>query len=78
MAFEKQYDVPLPVTDSPCVHLRSKAIYVTGELTPNHADEEGGADYCWCNQTQHVRGPDNKDAHQRECIPGRDCYCETP
>jgi len=77
MAFEKQYDVLQAATDSPCIHLRSKAIYVTGELTATHTDEEGGADYCWCNLTQHVLGPDARDVHQRECVPGRACFRPT-
>jgi hypothetical protein len=32
MAFIKNYDVPEPVNTPPCIHLRSKAIYVTGSL----------------------------------------------
>ena len=74
MAFEKHYDVPEPVTTPPCIHLRSKAIYVTGQLrNPNHPDEEG-SQYCWCNCTQHVLGPDRRDVNHRECNPDRDCY----
>ena len=73
MAFEKHYDLPEPVEHEPCVHLRSKAIYVTGELTPNHTDEDG-SHYCWCNLTQHVIGPDQSDVDHRSCSPDRDCY----
>jgi len=76
MAFEKYYDVPLPVTDPPCVHLRSKAMYVTGDLDPKHPDESGSR-YCWCNLTQHVIGPDQTDVDRARCIPGRDCYKAT-
>lgn len=76
MAFEKSYDVPEPVQHSPCFYLRSKAMYVTGERTPNHADEEGGH-YCWCNITQHTIGPDDKDVGNRSCGPGRECYKQT-
>ena len=77
MAYQKERDMPDPVTETPCVFLRSKAIYVTGEFTPNHDDEEGGNDYCWCNMTQHVLGPDGKDVNQRQCIPGRECFRRT-
>jgi hypothetical protein len=77
MPFQKHYDLPLPVTHNPCIHLRSKAIYVTGQLrNPQHPDEEG-SQYCWCNLTQHVLGPDQKDVDTRNCCPGRDCYRES-
>lgn len=76
MAFTKNYDEPAPVKHSPCVHLRSKAIYVTGELrNPNHPDEEG-SQYCWCNLTQHIMGPDDQDVCPAECSPDRPCYKE--
>ena len=69
---------PLEIIDAPpCAHLRSKAIYVTGMLDrPVHVDEEG-SDYCWCNLTQHILGPDDSDVSRQRCIPGRDCYCGT-
>ncbi len=74
MAFEKNYDLPEPVEHSPCIHLRSKAIYVTGELrTPDHPDE-AGSHSCWCNLTQHILGPDQKDVDGCDCGPGRKCY----
>ncbi len=74
MAFEKTTESLEIVTTPPCTHLRSKAIYVTGMLdAPTHADEEG-ADYCWCNLTQHVLGPDDADVSRGTCVPGRTCY----
>ena len=73
MAFEKHYDLPEPVEHEPCIHLRSKAVYVTGELTPNHTDEDG-SHYCWCKLTQHVIGPDQRDVDQTTCIAGRTCF----
>jgi len=76
MAFEKHYDVPPRVTEPPCIHLRSKAMYVTGNPDPDHPDE-AGSKYCWCNLTQHVIGPDNGDVDRPKCIPGRDCYRAT-
>jgi len=42
MSFEKHLDLPEPVNMPPCALLRSKAIYVTGDLVnPDHPDEEG-------------------------------------
>jgi hypothetical protein len=76
MAFEKHYGLPQLTETSPCAMLRSKAIYVTGSLVnPDHPDEEG-AKYCWCNMTQHILGPDQKDVNQSDCAPGRHCYRE--
>jgi len=73
MAFSKQYDTPEPVTEPPCLHLRSKAMYVTGSRTPSHPDEVGSHG-CWCNLTQHIIGPDRGEVDYPACVPGRDCY----
>lgn len=77
MPFEKYYDEAPPVTEPACIHLRSKAIYVTGDLrNPDHPDE-AGSQYCWCNMTQHILGPDQSAVNRRACTPGRGCYRET-
>lgn len=77
MAFEKHYDLPQAVTHGPCIHLRSKAIYVTGDhRNPNHPDE-AGSQYCWCNRTQHVIGPDQSHVSFAQCDPARECYKQT-
>jgi hypothetical protein len=77
MAFEKYYDVERPTRLPACIHLRSKAMYVTGDIkNPNHPDEEG-SQYCWCNKTQHVVGPDQVQVERCSCVPGRECYCDT-
>ncbi len=77
MAFEKSFNEELPITSPPCIHLRSKAMYVTGEhRDPSHPDEEG-SHHCWCNLTQHVRGPDQGDVDRPGCVEGRECFCET-
>ncbi len=74
MAFLKLYDEQRPMNEPNCIHLRSKAIYVSGEIRkPEHPDEEG-SQYCWCNMTQHVLGPDRRDVERVRCIPGRECY----
>ena len=77
MVFQKYYDETQPTTESSCIHLRSKAMYVTGELkNPEHPDELGSQD-CWCNMTQHVKGPDQADVDRCACTPGRECYRDT-
>jgi len=73
MPFEKSYDLPEPITEPACIHLRSKAMYVTGEVDAAPTDE-AGSHYCWCNLTQHILGPDQADVDRRHCTPGRDCY----
>ena len=74
MAYQRVIEPWEPITTPPCAYLRSKAIFVTGSLDrPNHADEEG-SDYCWCNLTQHIIGPDDDDVSRRRCVPGRGCF----
>ena len=74
MPFEKYYDSQVPVAEPACMHLRSKAMYVTGELrNPDHPDE-AGSQYCWCNVSQHVLGPDQLAVTRPACIAGRACY----
>ena len=64
------------VAEPACIHLRSKAMYVTGERRfPEHVDEEG-SHTCWCNLTQHVIGPDRVDVGRSVCIQGRRCFQE--
>jgi hypothetical protein len=77
MPFEKYYDEQRPIRGAACIHLRSKSMYVTGELkNPDHPDE-AGSQYCWCNMTQHVIGPDQKTVELKSCINGRGCFRET-
>jgi len=71
MPFEKSLDERPAVTSPPCVHLRSKAMYVEGTQRPAESSP------CWCNLTQHSRGPDQEFAGVRECVPGRACFRET-
>lgn len=77
MPFEKYYDSHVPTTLPACIHLRSKAMYVTGDLrNPEHPDE-AGSQYCWCNISQHVLGPDQLTVNRNDCTPGRTCYQES-
>lgn len=73
MPFEKSWDMPKTVAAPPCIHLRNKAVCVTGDLQSleGTADSEG---HCWCTLTQHVRGPDQQGVSRASCVPGRSCY----
>ena len=73
MPFEKHYDQTPPPSTPACIHLRSKAMCVAGDFDPDHP-EQAGDHYCWCNQTQHVLGPDNTAVDRQACIPSRGCY----
>jgi hypothetical protein len=76
MPYEQSFD-PLPTVDQPaCIHLRSKAVYVTGELDPSDPTEMSARHY-WCNQTQHVMGPDDLAVTRHACVSARSCYCNS-
>lgn len=70
-SFDQKHIQPLP----PCMNLRSKAIYVTGNPDPQSREEEGSTRFnCWCNKTQHVIGPDQELVGRHQCVDGRDCF----
>jgi hypothetical protein len=74
MAYERSFDEPngpLPVV---CRHLRSKAIYVSGQMEPPAEIEKLGSGHCWCNWTQHILGPDDQLVDRGGCNSGRTCY----
>ncbi len=77
MAFEKRYQAAPDITTPPCRHMRSKSIYVKGDLKDPFHPDETGAYYTWCNLTQHIIGPDNKECERSMCVPGRECYCQS-
>ena len=64
----------LNVIQPACLHLRSKGMYVSGTMNPELDDFEMGDGNCWCNQTQHVVGPDEEMVERGQCKPGRNCY----
>lgn len=77
MAYQRSYGIPEPVDQPPCMHLRSKAIYVTGNPDPIDPAEIDSHKYsCWCNKTQHVVGPDEGLVARAQCIVGRTCFVE--
>ena len=73
MAYQRSIDPSEPITHATCVHLRSKQMYVTGQVDLEHPDE-GVEHYCWCNVTQHCVGPDDVAVGRGECRPERECY----
>lgn len=75
MGHKRTFDVTNAVLLPPCMNLRSKAIYVTGNPDPQSSDEEGSTRFnCWCNRTQHVIGPDQELVDRAACVEGRDCF----
>lgn len=57
-----------------CRHMRSKAIYVAGQMEPPAEIQEMGSGHCWCNHTLHILGPDNEMVDRRGCNSNRPCY----
>lgn len=79
MSYERSFDNLEIVSSPPCMHLRSKEIYVTGNPDPIDPSEAGTHRYnCWCNKTQHVVGPDEEVVDRATCIAGRDCFVPRP
>jgi hypothetical protein len=74
MPYSRSFDEPSEPLPPVCRHLRSKAIYVAGQMQPAADIEQMGSGHCWCNHTQHVLGPDSQRADRRECNGNRPCY----
>lgn len=75
MGYQRSFDDKSTDRRPPCIFLRSKAIYVTGNPDPQSSDEEGSTRFnCWCNKTQHVIGPDEELVDRCDCTDGRTCY----
>ena len=75
MSYQRSFSEPKVVLPPPCMYLRSKAIYVTGNPDPQSESEEGSTRFnCWCNKTQHVMGPDNVLVDRTACVDGRACF----
>ena len=75
MSYQRTFDDPKLPLLPPCMYLRSKAIYVTGDPDPKTPEEADSTRFnCWCNKTQHIMGPDNELVDRATCVDGRDCY----
>jgi hypothetical protein len=77
MPFEKQYDQTQPARGAVCIHLRSKSMYVKGQIKVPDDPSEAGSQHCWCNLTQHVIGPDQRNVERHDCVDGRGCFRDT-
>jgi hypothetical protein len=56
-----------------CRHLRTKALHVYGQDTPDAVITSRSSSY-HCLRTQFVTGPDARLCVPEECQPGRDCF----
>jgi hypothetical protein len=65
-------DVETGPAEPMCLHLRSKNIFVAGELDPKHITGSDG--HCWCNLTQRVFGPSYVEVGKELCNSKRSCY----
>lgn len=75
MSYKRTLDDPKLPLLPPCMYLRSKAIYVTGDPDPKTPEEGESTRFdCWCNKTQHVMGPNNELVDRVTCVEGRECY----
>lgn len=74
MAYQRTFDEPTGPLQPVCRHLRSKAIYVSGQMEPPPEMEEMGSGHCWCNETLHILGPDSQLVDRRGCNSNRPCY----
>lgn len=74
MPYSRSFDEEEGPLQIVCRHLRSKAIYVAGQMEPGIEQETMGSGHCWCNHTQHILGPDDALVERRGCNSGRTCY----
>jgi hypothetical protein len=74
MPYSRSFDELAGPVQPVCRHLRSKAMYVAGQMEPPADMTEPGSGHCWCNHTQHLYGPDSRKVERRECNSARDCY----
>jgi hypothetical protein len=74
MPYSRSFDEESGPVQTVCRHLRSKAIYVSGQLEPPAELEATGSGHCWCNQTSHILGPDSQLVERRSCNSNRPCY----
>lgn len=60
-----------------CRHLRTKTLYVPGQMNEAEPDaiEAGSARHCWCNKTMTPVGLDDQRVNVEACAdPQRPCY----
>ena len=74
MPYSRSFDEEAGPIQPICRHMRSKAIYVAGQMEPPPEMDAMGSGHCWCNHTQHILGPDDTLVDRRGCNSGRTCY----
>lgn len=77
MSYQANHDELPQVAAPACIYLRSKSMYVAGQIGQTDHPADPGSGSCWCNQTQHFVGPDQKYVNRGECVEGRDCFRAT-
>jgi hypothetical protein len=73
--FDDRSDEKLAAGTRICRHMRTKALYVYGQDTPDAVRTSHSSGY-QCLRTQFVTGPDQRLCAPEECTPGRDCFEE--
>ena len=66
---QPQLDADAPV----CRHMRTKALHVYGQRTPDAYVTSRSSGY-QCLRTRFVTGPDDALCVPEQCRPGRDCF----
>ncbi len=74
MPYSRSFDEEAGPIQPICRHMRSKAIYVAGQMEPSPEMDVMGSGHCWCNHTLHILGPDSQLVERRQCNSARDCY----
>jgi hypothetical protein len=63
-------------TSKPCLHLRTKRMYIPSlaEGALDLEQDAGDQSFYWCNKTLSALGRDDSPAHPCQCQPGRSCH----
>lgn len=64
---------PVPSSQSPCQHLRSKEMYYQEVEDDNDPYASG---IYWCTKTHEGFGPDGEPVTKADCCANRKCYVD--
>ena len=73
--FDDHVRAKLEAGTAVCRHLRTKALHVYGQDTPDAFVTSRSSGY-HCLRTQFVTGPDDSPCLPEDCQPGRTCFEE--
>jgi hypothetical protein len=73
--FDDHTNEKLAAGKAVCRHMRTKALYVYGQDTPDAVMTSRSSHY-HCLRTQFVTGPDQGLCVPERCTPGRSCFEE--